>query len=383
MGEIVDLIVKVAERCNLKCGYCYMYEHEDRSWLTRPKRMSFEVLDRLLERVNEYCDRRPGHRMRLTFHGGEPTLIGAPRMAEMARRVRASLGDRLGGLTMQTNGTLLDDDWIAVLREHRIHVGVSIDGPAEIHDRARPRHSGAGSHADTVRGVRLLRDAGLDPGLLCVVNPGLDGLTVYEHLRSLGTRRIFFLLPDITHDNKARWYGDRGPTPVADYLIPVFDRWLEEDDPDLEVRPFRNLITMMLGGEVLDDAFGNPLESYLIVETDGGIHALDALRVCADGIADSGLNLRVNGFDDLALGMPFVHRVVHEGIPLCDTCRRCPEAAVCGGGHLPHRYARGSGFDNPSVWCADVLALLDHIRTRLLDYAERADRAIEQIRARN
>jgi uncharacterized protein len=76
-----------------------------------------------------------------------------------------------------------------------------------------------------------------------------------------------------------------------------------------------------------------------------------------------------------------VHQVVHRGIPLCATCRRCPEAAICGGGHLPHRYARKNGFDNPSVWCADILALMRHMRSRLLDYAERASAAVTRLQA--
>jgi uncharacterized protein len=87
--------------------------------------------------------------------------------------------------------------------------------------------------------------------------------------------------------------------------------------------------------------------------------------VCEDGIARSGLNVRQLGFDDLALGLPLVHRAVHQGFPLCAHCLACPEREVCGGGYLPHRYARATGFDNPSVWCADILALVAHIRERI------------------
>ncbi|HVG38600.1 MAG TPA: hypothetical protein VM870_04895 [Pyrinomonadaceae bacterium] len=106
---------------------------------------------------------------------------------------------------------------------------------------------------------------------------------------------------------------------------------------------------------------------YLVVETDGSIEALDALRVCEDGIARSSLNVLRNGFDDLHLGLPLVHQLIHQGVPLPAACQICPEKDVCGGGYLPHRYARANGFDNPSVWCADILKLITHIRRRIVE----------------
>ena len=92
-GRIASLVVKVAERCNLNCSYCYMYNHADQSYLRRPVFMSDEVFDQLLVRIHEYCDRRPKHRMSLVFHGGEPMLIGAERFRRFTRLAREKLGE--------------------------------------------------------------------------------------------------------------------------------------------------------------------------------------------------------------------------------------------------------------------------------------------------
>jgi uncharacterized protein len=362
-GRIDTLIVKIFERCNLNCGYCYMYQHADQSWRQRPHEMDDEVFDQLLVRVKEYCERRAPHRMNLTLHGGEPTLVGPDRVQTLLARARETLGESLGDVAMQTNGILLNEKWIEVIRANGIRVGVSLDGPPEVHDAIRVDHAGRGSYAASVRGLRLLQDAGLSPGLLCVTNPASRGLDVYRHFRSLGVQRIDFLFPDISHDNKAEWYGRFGNTPVADYLVPVFDEWFADDNPRVRIRVFWGLIKAIIGGGGHGtDAFGNPLMGYLIVETDGSIHALDALRVCEDGVADSGLDIFSHGFDDLAHGIPLVHRLVNEGLPLSPTCQACHERSVCGGGYLPHRYSRANGFDNPSVWCADILTLVTHIR---------------------
>jgi uncharacterized protein len=370
-GLISSIILKVAAPCNLKCTYCYVYNHEDRSYRSRPRYIGDDVFDATLAAISRYCERRGQHSMRVTFHGGEPTLIGPARFGELATRAAAVLGRRLASLSIQTNGTLIDDAWVEVLQRHNTHVGVSLDGPPGIHDAARVTHAGRGSYRAAIAGLKQLQVAGLDPVVLCVINPGVSGRRVYRHFRKLGVRHMDFLLPDVSHDSKARFYGEFGPTPVADYLIPIFDAWIEEDDPAIFIRVFWGLLRQLFGGHEETDAFGNPRMSYLVVETDGSIEALDALRVCESGLGKSGLNVLRSDFDDLRLGLPLVHQAVHEGFPLASQCRSCPERKVCGGGYLPHRYARANGFDNPSVWCADILKLLGHLRAYLAAQPER------------
>jgi uncharacterized protein len=363
-GRLDNLVVKIAELCNLNCQYCYIYNHQDRSFRHRPKFMSDQVYLALLDRIGEYCDARPGHRMHITFHGGEPTLVGPNRLRWLAAQARDVLGTRLGALLMQTNGTLINDAWIDALIDGRVHTSVSLDGPAHIHDRERIDHLGRGSHAGAVRGLRLLQDAGLRPGVIGVVTPGQDGRQAYQHFRELGITSIDFLLPDITHDTKAFWYAACGARPVADFLIPAFDAWFDEDDPAVMVRIFHGLLSRMMGGAMLNDAFGNPRQAYLIIETDGSIQPLDALRACEDGMTATEANVRAHRLDDLAVDAPLAHQLMTEITPLSAVCQRCPELHTCGGGYLPHRFSKANGFDNPSAWCEDILALLAHMRAR-------------------
>jgi len=361
-GRIVQLIIKVAERCNLNCSYCYMYNHADQSYLRRPAFMSDEVFAQLLVRVYEYCERRPKHRMVLVFHGGEPMLMGTERFRRFTNRAREKLGEKLKSLQLQSNATLVDDDWITTLRELGVTVGVSMDGPPEIHDMFRVDHAGKGSHASVLNGLRRLQEHALLSSVLCVVNPAHSGIGVYRYFRSLGITRMNFLFPDATHDVKQKLYGQYGETPIADYLIPVFDEWVDEDDPAVKVLCFEEMIKAILGGKVSSGLIGNSRANYLVIDTDGSIQALDALKVCWEGVPESGLNLFEHGFDDLYKGLPLLHRVVHEGIPMCATCEACDERAICGGGYLPHRYSRTNGFDNPSIWCQDLLKLFAHVR---------------------
>jgi len=186
--EIKGLVVKIVQRCNLNCSYCYMYQHADQSWRQRPPFMSEEIFGHLLTRIEEYCDRRPGREMYISFHGGEPMLIGPRQFDRLVGMAVEKLKDRVS-LGMQTNGTLVDDEWIEVLKRHNLRVGVSLDGPPEIHDLSRVDHAGRGSYREVVQGLRKLQENRVFSSVLTVINPGQSGLEIYRHIRSLGGRR--------------------------------------------------------------------------------------------------------------------------------------------------------------------------------------------------
>src|SRR5262249_6309544 len=154
--------------------------------LDRPRFMSDEVFEATLRAMRCYCTRTGRHRMSIIFHGGEPTLIGTARFDRLARRAATVLGSKLYGMSVQTNATLVDEEWVRLFRRHQVHVGVSLDGPASIHDTVRIDRQGRGTHARTVAGLRRLQDGGLEPSVLCVIDPGRSGLEVYRYFRSLG-----------------------------------------------------------------------------------------------------------------------------------------------------------------------------------------------------
>jgi uncharacterized protein len=359
--DISSVIAKVVGPCNLNCSYCYVYNHADQSHRERPATIGKDTWTSLLIRMRDYCDARSGHSMSLVLHGGEPTLIGLRRFEAMIEEARTTLGRSLRRCAMQTNATRLDRAWAEAIVRLDINVGVSLDGPAPIHDRVRVDHAGRGSHAAVLRGIEHLRQAGMEPQILCAVQPGADGLAVYRHLRELGIRWMNFLLPDVSHDSRMAHYPGCDPTPVADYLLPIFDAWWQEDNPDIRVSVFWELISALLGGAPASDCFGNPALGYLIVESDGEIETMDALRVCQHRMGSSGLNVRSSDFDALEAGSPWVHQVTCVGLPTPTTCLECRYKRVCGGGSLPHRYSEARAFDNPSVWCGDIQILLDRM----------------------
>jgi uncharacterized protein len=112
---------------------------------------------------------------------------------------------------------------------------------------------------------------------------------------------------------------------------------------------------------------------YVFIETDGEMEGLDNLRACADGMARIDLNVRHDDFQEIVHTATMHGTAIYQGMPLPSGCRACPERKTCAGGYLPHRYSAARGFDNPSVWCADLLKLFTHIRLRLGVTVEETD----------
>lgn len=369
-ARIGHVVWKVASRCNLNCGYCYLYNHEDTSALRQPKRMPTDLRRLSLEKLRAYCDGRDSS-IGLTLHGGEPMLLGVAGLEELIVETKGVLGPRLASLSMQTNATLVTPAIASMLVRHDVNVGISLDGPPEIHDPARPTHAGLGSHAKTIEGIKHLSRAGLTTNVLCVVNPQTDGLKAYEHFLEIGLTGFDFLLPDVSHDNRLAFYGD-GAHPVYDFLAPILDRWLSDNNTAVRIPIFEDLLQAVMSGRpVLSECFGEPRMGYIVLNTDGTIEPLDALKVCSSGITSNTHNIATDSLEDLDQGGDLLAKCLSGSFSMPQKCQECRWSDLCGGGYLPHRFSNADGFDNPSVWCRDIQMLLDHMSDLCRDYPVR------------
>jgi uncharacterized protein len=372
IAQPLQFVFKSTARCNLNCSYCYVFNKADQSWRTRSRVMSDEVFEAALRRVRRHCDDSGQPIVRIMFHGGEPLLAGVARFRRWLEIIDRELGGRVRVLlAVQTNATLIREDWAKLFAEHRVEVGVSIDGPRELNDRFRIDHAGRGSYDRIVRGIEALHQQGVPFSILSVIQLGADGLSVYQHFRSLRPNTINFLFPDYNHDDIAEVRQQYGPTPIANFLIPVADDWFRGEAKGGDVPILRNLCRIILGGETRSDMFGNPPLGFVFVEVDGEIEGLDVLRVDAAGLASTGLNVFHDDFRGIVSASPFHAQAIFDGVPLPTDCSSCHERETCAGGYLPHRYSHARGFDNRSVWCRDILLLFSHLRKLMeVDVAE-------------
>jgi uncharacterized protein len=265
-------------------------------------------------------------------------------------------------LVLQTNGTLLNAKWAKVIKTHDVAVGVSVDGTELVHDASRVDHRGRGSYSRVTKGLAALQEASVPFSILSVIQLGGDGLAAHRHLLSLGPEGINYLLPDFTHDTFGRIREAYGQTPCWDFLRPIFEDWAGSWPPRVGIPLFWNMIRLVMGADGHLDILGNERLPFVFIQPDGAIECLDVLGVCGADVPKIGLNVLTNDFADIANASEFHRSTIFVGTHLPGKCRSCTERNTCGGGYLPHRYSSGSDFDNPSVWCADLLAFFRHIR---------------------
>ena len=369
---ISTYVLKVASRCNLNCTYCYMYNLADKSYRQQPAVMSQDVVDATIGRIRAHALRNGLGSVTIIFHGGEPLLAGEQFFRYFIdaanSRLRPEITPRF---SLQTNATLLSREWLELLTELNISFGVSLDGPAEINDVNRVDHQGRGSYEKVAAAIKLVtadeRFVNLSRFVLTVINPESDPLVVYRHFLSLGFRGIDFLFPDGTYDYPPPGLtADGTATPYADWLIPIFDEWFDSGDESFTIRLFENIMRMIFGAQRSTDNIGGRKGTVIVIETDGGIEPVSALKACGEGFTKVGLNV-LNQEIDQAYEIPLFEQYLGGTDVLSDTCKQCPIVSVCGGGYLPHRYRSANGFDNPSIYCRDLIKLIAHIQERTLN----------------
>jgi uncharacterized protein len=271
---------------------------------------------------------------------------------------------------MQTNGTLIDGEWLDVLCELEIGFGISLDGPPIIHDENRVNHAGRGSYGAVRAAIDLVladpRCATLFGSVLTVVNLSSDPLELYRHFKSIGLRGADFLLPDCTYERPPPGLSLEGDyAPYADWLITIFDEWFDTGDADFRIRLFEDIIALVFGCAASTDNIGGRENDVLVIETDGGIEPVDVLKGCGQEFTKLGMSVLVNEIDD-AYESPLIRTYQIGAAALCDTCSTCAIRDVCGGGYLPHRYSSRTGFANPSVYCRDLAKLITHVQACVL-----------------
>ncbi|MFG3295584.1 FxsB family cyclophane-forming radical SAM/SPASM peptide maturase [Streptomyces sp. NPDC048179] len=375
MGKIRpfrEWVVKVAQQCNLACDHCYVYELQDTSWRHKPAVIAEGSAERLAERIAEHARAHALPQLRVVLHGGEPLLAGKRRIEHVVSVLRSALqGVSDGDISLQCNGTLLDPEWLDLFRRYGVSVGVSLDGDRTANDRHRRSRSGRSSYTAVLKGLELLRrpeNRAPYSGLLCTVDIRNDPVAVYEELLAHEPPMIDFLLPHSTWEHPPPGHGT-APTPYADWLLAVFERWYTAPVRETGIRRFENIMERSLRGRFAPTPV-EPVEpvvtDFIVVESDLSVELPDSLKAAYDGAAATGMNLLDHDFDTVARDPSVVTARGAGAAPLAAECLDCPVVRLCGGGLRAHRYSARNGFDNPSVFCADLRRLTTHIQDRVL-----------------
>jgi uncharacterized protein len=240
--QITSVLIKpVGDICNLRCTYCYEGLEGQRF---DNRRMSEATLELIIRDVLAQAPKT----VQFLWHGGEPLMAGLPffKKGMSFERLHNRRGCRIAN-TVQTNGLLINQDWIDFFREHCFNVGISIDGPEDIHDRSRIDSKGAGTFQRVVMAAKILQKNGFDLGAIAVIGGEAAA-------RAADVFRTFQDLEITAYDihprcNIGSHVGEQSiaPADFACFVIELFEQWLESGDPDIRIGTFQDVFEGLIG----------------------------------------------------------------------------------------------------------------------------------------
>lgn len=278
----------VGASCNLRCKYCY-YLEKAHLYRNAPARvMSDELLERF---VQEYIQAQTMSQVLFTWHGGEPLMrpLSFYRKA-VALQEKYAFGRQIDN-TIQTNGTLLTDEWCEFFKEHNWLVGISIDGPQEFHDEYRRTASDKPSWQKVMRGIRLLRKHGVEWNAMAVVNDFNAGypLEFYHFFKEMGAKYIQFapVVERMAAHSDGRHLATLvdqecpvadfsvSPAQWGDFLCAIFDEWVRHDVGQTYVEIFDCTLANWVGGRPGICVYAKECGHAGVMEFNGDVYSCD------------------------------------------------------------------------------------------------------------
>jgi uncharacterized protein len=346
--------------CNLDCSYCF-YLSKEMLYPGSRFRMADDLLDTYLRQLIEAHAGAP--EVVVAWQGGEPTMMGLDffrRSVRLASRYRQP-GQQIS-FTIQTNGTLLTDEWAAFFREHGFLVGLSIDGPQEIHDAYRVDKGGKGSFRRVMTGLDLLRRHGVEWNALVTVHAASAGRgrEVYAFLRDECAARFVQFIPIVERQADSVTERSISPDGFGRFLIDVFEDWARRDIGEVYVQMF---------DVALANWHGEPPSLCVHSETCGLALALEHtgdLYSC-DHYVEPDYKLG-NIRDKKMLDLIVLPQQKQFGLAKRDTlprfCRECEVRFACHGGCPKDRFTTTpDGESGLHYLCRSYKAFFGHIRT--------------------
>ena len=345
--KIESLLIKPASAlCNLDCSYCFYLDREADPYQSVPARiMSAETLERLVDSYLFYSYPQST----FVFQGGEPTLAGLDffRHVVELQKHYGRPGQSVSN-SIQTNGVLLTPEWCRLFRDYKFLVGISLDGPEEIHDCYRVNKAGHGTWKAVSEAVRLLQSERVEFNVLCVVGQAnvRRGAEVYKYLRSIGIDNLQFIpLVEFRPDATPEPFSISGEE-YGQFLCELFDMWWPERR-SVRLRYFDNIAEALAGHTPGTCTMLETCDSYAVVEYNGDVYPCDFFvdqrwklgNIHAESWAEIGRRMRRQEF---ALKKTIPH----------PECARCEFQHICHGGCPKMRHGQRGAFEDLDWLCA-------------------------------
>ena len=337
-SEFQIFVKPIGPVCNLNCSYCYYLRKKRLYSKAEPFRMPDETLE---EYIGQHISASPERVIRFSWHGGEPTLLGLDYFRKIvALQRKHQPPDRLIVNCIQTNGTLLDEDWCRFFARESFAVGLSLDGPPEMHNRYRVTKDQKPTHKQAMRGYKLLRRHHVYTDILCVVNAYNVGLPlqIYRFFKQIHVKYVSFLpMVDPQLNTESRVSSISVPAEAwGTFLCTIFDEWINRDIGRIKVQAFEEATRTAFNQEHSLCIFRPTCGDIPVVEHNGDFYSCDHFVDSEHRLG----NIKETSLVELleSLAQRAFGKAKLETLPR--QCRECEVRAMCNGACPKDRFLK-------------------------------------------
>ncbi|MCR4994791.1 MAG: anaerobic sulfatase-maturation protein [Bacteroidales bacterium] len=365
----------VGSLCNLSCKYCY-YLEKGQMYQAKTGHRDFLMDEETLETfIHQYIDAQTQPQVLFTWHGGEPLMRPLSFYRRVMELQQKYAGGRIIDNCIQTNGILLNDEWCRFFRDYHWLVGVSIDGPQELHDEYRRAKGGTPSFRKVMRGISFLQKYGVEWNVMGVVNDynADHPLEVYHFYKETGCHYIQFTpvverilsqasgrhLASVSEKNQCSIAGfSVQPGQYAHFVNTIFDEWVRHDVGSVFVQLFDSALACWVGQSPGVCSMGRICGHAAVMEHNGDVYACDHFvfpeyllgNIRHSTIAEMMYSVRQRDFG----------KAKRDLLP--EVCRKCTWLFVCNGGCPKDRFCTTpDGSPGLNYLCRDYRAIFEHV----------------------
>jgi len=352
------LIKPVGADCNLRCEYCFYLRATELYPDVKKHRMPDDVLEAIVKGLLAY--RFP--QTVFAWQGGEPTLAGVDffRRAVELEQQHGAPGQSVGN-ALQTNGILIDDDWCRLFRDYKFLIGLSMDGPEEVHNRFRRNIGGRGTWHRVMRSARLMERYGVAFNILCVLNA--ENVKIGVDLLRWFVEQGFYYVQFIPCVEKGLPHSVT-PDALADFLCAAFDYWSKEAFGRVSIRDFDALLATHAGQAPPMCIYGRTCNHYIVIEHNGDVYPCDFF-VYDEWKLGNVLEQPLHTFMETERYKRFAYQ--KSKVPACAGCKW---RKMCYGGCQKDRLLTGT-LSDPTALCEAYKKFFAHATPRLRALAKK------------